>query len=98
MQVPTNADRAKARAAVAQSLYRRRLAAYCEENRVDEGTLTKEVKADILAKAKYMYEEFLTAVVGRKVHLDKALFESPTPGSVAASTEVGADSDLGDAE
>jgi hypothetical protein len=98
LQAPIDADRAKARAAVAQSLYRRRLAAYCEENRVDEGTLTKDVKADILAKARSMYEEFLTAVVGRKVHLDKTLFEAPTPGSSTTSTEVDSDRDSGDGE
>ena len=31
-----------------------------------------------------MYEDFLTGVGGRKVALDKALFEPPTPGSTAA--------------
>ena len=84
LQAVVNTDRGSARAAVAQSLYRRRIAAHCEENRIDEANLTKEVKADILVKAKSMYEEFLAAVVGRKVLLDKTLFESLTPGSVAA--------------
>jgi len=95
LQGIVDTDRASARASVAQSLYRRRLAAYCEENRLDEVDLSKEVRTDILAKAKSMYEDFLSGVVGRKVHLDKTLFESPAPGSqavVAASfTDSGED-------
>jgi len=87
LQAVIGEDRTRARAAVAQALYRRRLAAYCEENRIDEANLTKEVKGDILAKSKSMYEEFLAAVVGRKVTIDKALFESSTPGSIAKPTE-----------
>jgi hypothetical protein len=76
-------DRASARAEVAQALYRRRIKAHCEENRLDETNLTTEVKASILAKSKTMYEEFLTAVTGKRVVLVNTLFESPTPGSVA---------------
>ena len=96
LQVVVDADRTSARAAVAQSLYRRRLAAHCEENRIDEASLTKEIKADILAKAKSMYEEFLAAVVGRKVSLEKALFDSTTPGRSAVSAELSADIDAGE--
>lgn len=98
LQKVVDTDRANARAAVAQSLYRRRLAAHCEENRIDEADLTKEVKAEILAKAKSMYEEFLTGVVGRKVPLDKALFEHPTPGSTAPPAVDSADGDSGELE
>lgn len=81
-------DRTRARSAVAHSLYRRRLAAYCQENRVDEVSLTPEVKAEILARAKAMYEAFLAAIVGRKVALDKSLFElsSTSSGAPAADT------------
>ena len=93
LQAVVEEDRARARAAVAQALYRRRLAAHCEENRIDEANLTKEVKGDILAKSKSMYEEFLAAVVGRKVALDKALFELSTPGSAAKPSEPVDDTD-----
>lgn len=84
-------DRASARSEVAQSLYRRRLKAYCEENRIDETNLTKEVKTAILVKSKSMYEEFLTGVTGKKVGLVDTLFESPIPGSVAKTTVDAAD-------
>ena len=80
-------DRARARSAVAQSLYRRRLAAHCLENRVDEADLTKEVKTEVLAKSKAMYEEFLSAVIGKKTNLDKSLFELSTPAPEVAATE-----------
>ncbi len=72
---------------MAQSLYRRRLAAYCLENRVDEADLTKEVKTEVLAKSKAMYEEFLSAVIGKKTNLDKSLFELSTPAPEVAATE-----------
>ena len=88
LQAEVDGDRTRARAAVAHSLYRRRLAAYCQDNRVDEASLTTEVKADILAKAKGMYEEFLTAIVGKKVSLEKALFEQASPGTDAAAGNV----------
>ncbi len=96
LQKIVDADRASARAAVAQSLYRRRLAAYCEENRVEESDLTKEVKGDILAKSKSMYEDFLARIVGNRVSLEKALFESVTSGSTMASVSV--ESDVGESE
>lgn len=98
LQTVVDTDRASARAAVAQALYRRRLAAHCEENRVDEADLTKEVKADILAKAKSMYEEFLSGVAGRKVPLDKALFEPPVPGSTTAAPATVEESGLSEPE
>lgn len=81
-------DRKRGREAVAQSLYRRRLGAYCIENRIAESDLAPEVKAEILAKAKSMYEEFLASVVGRKVTLDKAMFELATPGTASLPTEA----------
>lgn len=81
-------DRTRARSAVAHSLYRRRLAAYCQDNRVDEASLTAEIKDEILAKAKAMYEEFLTAIAGKKVSLDKSQFELSTPGSEASAAET----------
>lgn len=98
LQAVVDEDRTRARAAVAQSLYRRRLAAHCEENRIDEANLTKEVKADILARSKSMYEEFLAAVVGRKVAIDKMLFELSTPGTVAKPTEPVDDSEATNGE
>lgn len=94
LQAVVDEDRTRARAAVAQALYRRRLAAHCEENRIDEANLTKEVKGDILAKSKSMYEEFLAAVVGRKFAIDKALFELSTPGSIAKHAEAVDDSEV----
>jgi hypothetical protein len=72
-------DRARARGQVAQALYRRRLKTYCEENRIEEASLTKEVRSDILAKSKGMYEEFLGAVVRKKVSLDASLFDLTAP-------------------
>ena len=74
-------DRAQARLAVAQSLYRRRLAGYCQDNRIEEESLTKEIKAEILMKSKTMYEEFLGAVIGKKITLDKSLFELSALGT-----------------
>jgi len=91
LQNVVDADRASARAAVAQALYRRRIKAYCEDNRIDESDITKEVKAEIMVKSKSMYEEFLAGVAGRRIVLDKALFESPTTGGIAASAS---DSDV----
>lgn len=81
-------DRNNARTEVAQALYRRRLRAHCEENRVDDADLTKEVKAEILAKAKSMYEEFLAAVAGHKVRLDRAMFDAPALGSALGSPDT----------
>lgn len=87
----TDEDRARARAGVAQSLFRRRLAAYCLENRVEEADLTKEVKAEVLAKSKTMYEEFLSALIGKKAVLDKSLFELSTPVTAVAATDPAED-------
>jgi hypothetical protein len=84
-------DRARARIGVAQSLFRRRLAAYCLENRVEEVDLTKEVKAEVLAKSKAMYEEFLSAVIGRKTTLDKSLFELSAPVTAVIDAESAED-------
>lgn len=81
-------DRTRARSAVAQSLYRRRLATFCQENRIDEASLNKEVKAEILVKSKTMYEAFLGAIVGRKTNLDDALFELHTPVTVVPEIEA----------
>lgn len=72
-------DRIHARNSVAQSLYRRRLVTHCQENRIDEASLTKEVKAEILVKSKAMYEEFISAILGKKTTLDKAIFVSSAP-------------------
>lgn len=85
LEVILDADRTRGRAAVAQSLYRRRLAAHCEENRIDEASLPKTEKAEILAKSKSMYDEFLTGVLGRKTSLDKSLFTS-LPGTEVKKT------------
>jgi hypothetical protein len=93
LQAIVSEDLTNARAAVAQSLYRRRLAAHCEENRIDEADLTKGVKTEILVRAKSMYEEFLAAVVGRKVSLDKHLFEPSTPGGAMAAVSIQAENE-----
>jgi hypothetical protein len=68
-------DRARARGQVGQALYRRRLKAFCEENRIEEAGLNEEVRSEILTKSKGMYEAFLSAVVRRKVSLDTSLFD-----------------------
>lgn len=65
-----------------------RVAAYCQDNRVDEASLTAEVKAEILAKAKAMYEEFLTAIAGKKVPLDKSLFELSSPSTDSSAVDA----------
>lgn len=83
-----DADRIRARTSVAQSLYRRRLVTYCQENRIEEASLNKEVKAEILIKSKAMYEEFLGAIFGKKTNLDKAIFVSSTPVTEAIEPEV----------
>lgn len=80
-------DRTRARSAVAQSLFRRRLVTYCQDNRIDEASLPKEIKAEILAKSKEMYEEFLSALVGKKTTLDKSLFELSAPVTEVAAAE-----------
>ncbi|MDC6168389.1 DNA sulfur modification protein DndB [Paucibacter sp. XJ19-41] len=88
LKAVVDGDRTRARSAVAHSLYRRRLAAYCQDNRVDEASLTAEVKAEILAKAKAMYEEFLTAIAGKKVPLDKSLFELSSPSTDSSAVDA----------
>jgi hypothetical protein len=98
LKLQIDADRAKARAAVAQSLFRRRLLEHCVENRIDEANLAKEAKAEILAKAKAMYEEFLTALVGRRAQLDKAMFDSPAPSSVPLKAAAVGEGELGESE
>jgi hypothetical protein len=72
-------DRRRCRQMVAQGLYQRRLRLYCDENRVTDADLDKAIKKEILARAREMYEEFLHAVVGRKVSLTNDLFEASTP-------------------
>ncbi|MBB3182292.1 DNA sulfur modification protein DndB [Variovorax sp. Sphag1AA] len=84
-------DKARARSAVAQSLYRRRLVTYCQDNRIDEASLTTEVKVEILAKVKSMYEDFLSAISGRKTGLDKSLFELSAPVAEATADDSAED-------
>ena len=91
LKAVVDGDRIRARSAVARALYRRRLASYCEDNRIDEISLTLEVKAEILAKAQAMYEEFLATVVGKKVPLDKALFEQSSLSTETSTNDVGED-------
>jgi hypothetical protein len=86
-------DRARARRQLAQALYRRRLKAYCEENRIEEASLSKEVRSEILAKSKGMYEDFLAAVVRRKISLDASLFDliAPAPADGKSDEELDAE-------
>jgi hypothetical protein len=84
LQIVIDTDRTQARAAVAQSLYRRRLAVYCEENRVDPAALSAEVKSEILSRSKDMYEGFLATVVGKKVSLDRKMFEASSGAGAVA--------------
>jgi hypothetical protein len=72
-----DADRATGRASVAHALYKRRLNAFCEENRTAEIEVPKEVLAEILNRSKSMFEEFLAALVKKKVVLDPTLFVHP---------------------
>lgn len=75
-------ERADCRSAVAISLVRRRVAHHCLENRVVEADLDATVRASIRDKAKVDYEDFLSAVAGKKVPLAATLFE-PVAGAVA---------------
>jgi hypothetical protein len=77
-------DRTNARAAVAHSLYRRRMNAYCDENRVSDVEVSKEAQIEILNKSKAMFDEFLSSVVGSKVKLDVSLFEQSSVSASAA--------------
>jgi hypothetical protein len=81
LRAMVDADRANARAAVAHSLYRRRMNTYCDENRISDIEVSKETQAEILAKSKMMFEEFLASVVRCKVKLDVTMFEQSSRGS-----------------
>lgn len=83
-------DRLRGRRYLAQNLYSRRLRAYCEEHRVVEADVTKAAKDEILQKAKDSFEEFLAALLGKKVSLSRQLFEPSTPGADPAGTDAGA--------
>jgi hypothetical protein len=81
-------DRMRGRAQVAQSLIQRRVRAYCEEHRIAETELPKEARETLHSTSKAMFEEFLTAVRGRKVVLEAKYFEDMVPTASTAS-EVG---------
>ncbi len=81
-------DRADCRAAVAQSLMRRRVADYCNENRKTEAELDEKTRSEIRSKAKENLEEFLAAVQGKKVALAASLFD-PTPGTPTSDAAAG---------
>ena len=49
------------------------------------------MKAEVLDKSKAMYEEFLSAVTGKKTILDKSLFEHSTPAPEGSATEAADD-------
>lgn len=72
-------DRARCRKQLAQALYQRRLRAYCEEHRIPEVDVSDTVKDEILEKSKAMFEEFLLALVGKKIGLSKTLFAPTAP-------------------
>ena len=75
-------NRADCRSGVVQALMRRRVNEYCSENRITEADLQSSTLAAIRDRAKENYEEFLSAVVGKKVTLSAALFDR-TPEVVA---------------
>lgn len=82
-----DADRKSARSAVARSLYKRRLAAYCEDKRIIESDLTDADKKDVQSKCKALFEEFLLAVTHKKVSLKDDVFEAPQ-SSVKSAVDV----------
>jgi hypothetical protein len=69
-------DRDACRAAVAASLFERRFKSYCEEHRLVHEEVQKDVRDELLQKAKTDFESFLSAVHGKNVTLDKNIFES----------------------
>lgn len=81
-------DRKKARVTVSKLLCSRRIAAYCNEQRISEADLSTEKVAEIRDRAKSNFEEFLHAVSGRKVTLDIATFDTQG-GGVLANLELG---------
>ena len=42
-------------------------------------SISATVKSEILSRSKEMYEGFLAAVVGKKVLLDRTMFEANSP-------------------
>ncbi|NIA00761.1 DNA sulfur modification protein DndB [Massilia sp. CCM 8734] len=82
-------DRLNGRSFVARSLYKRRLAKYCEENRLNESDILKEVQADIQSKSKEMFEAFLSVATKSKVSLKDVLFEQSAIGLVIADPDDG---------
>jgi hypothetical protein len=83
-------DRVRGRKYLAQNLYQRRLRAYCEEHRVLEADVPEAAKHEILQKAKASFEEFLSALLGKRVNLARELFEPSTPGVESSSADVSA--------
>jgi len=79
-------DRVRGRAQIAQGLVQRRIRAYCEEHRIAEADLPKDERDKIASTSKAMFEEFLTALRGRKVTLEAKYFEAMTPSVAAAAT------------
>lgn len=91
MQKLIETDRAAGRAAIARALYKRRLNIYCDDNRVAEVDVPRDIRMDVMGKSKTSFEEFLTAVVQKKITLDIGLFDQsnsgPSTSSVAATDE-----------
>jgi DNA-sulfur modification-associated len=89
-------DRARGREQVARALYQRRLRAHCEEHRIAEDDLPQAVKTEILNKSKSMFEEFLSAAVGKKMVLESKLFEQSIPvPSIPAPSATGTEAQEG---
>lgn len=74
-----NQDREICRHAVAQSLMRRQVADYCDENRISDVDLPEDARVAIRDKAQASYQEFLTGIVRKKVTLAARMFD-PAPG------------------
>lgn len=83
-------DRTRGRKYLAQNLYARRLRAYCEEHRVVEADVPQSAKDEIFQKAKSSFEEFLSALTGKKVNLSRGLFEPSAPGPEHGGGELSA--------
>jgi hypothetical protein len=78
VSVFVDADRKKARTAIAASLYKRRVADFCNEQRRDEANLTAQEKQELLNKCKAHVEAFITPVYGKKVTLPDADYTAAT--------------------
>lgn len=79
-------DRFQCRASVARSLYKRQLTRYCEDARIAENEVSKEVQKELQARCKTMLMTFIATATGaKKVVLDDGIF---VQAAVSDDTEL----------